>query len=223
MKRGEPRESAPTGSLRNHIACWGFLALGLAFSHTAQSGQIDATVPHQVPPAGRNKREPGASLPALPPLPQGVSELKFCDFFVQPMGRHGLEFTDGMRSLDAQRVRILGFMVKQDTAPTGMFLLAAMPVELHESEKDCFIDNLPPNVVLVLMPVPAKPVPYTPGLMLLTGKLSLGNRLEADGRMSSVRLVLEKPEGIAKMHSSPEAKGAERLTRTAEPPGDASR
>ena len=40
-------------------------------------------------------------------------------------------------------------------------------------------------------PVPV--VPYTPGLMLLTGLLSVGTQEEADGRISSVRLILDPP------------------------------
>jgi hypothetical protein len=33
----------------------------------------------------------------------------------------------------------------------------------------------------------------TPGLLLLTGTLSIGNRTEADGRISTVRLQLDPP------------------------------
>lgn len=36
-----------------------------------------------------------------------------------------------------------------------------------------------------------KPILYTPQLLLLTGTLSVGNREEADGRMSIVRLTLD--------------------------------
>ena len=38
-----------------------------------------------------------------------------------------------------------------------------------------------------------EPVPHTPGLLLLTGTLSVGNKPEPDGRISTVRLTLDQP------------------------------
>src|SRR5689334_5693118 len=40
----------------------------------------------------------------LPPLPAGVTELKFGEFFVRPVGPRGLELTDKLLGLDGQRV-----------------------------------------------------------------------------------------------------------------------
>ncbi len=74
------------------------------------------------------------SAPALPPLPAGVTELKFNKFFVQPVGDRGLELTDKLLKLDGQRVRILGYMVRQEEATPGKFLFAPLPVEVHEHD-----------------------------------------------------------------------------------------
>lgn len=130
---------------------------------------------------------------ALPPLPPGVSELKFSDFFRQPIGPRGLEYTDQLRSLEGRRIRILGYMVQQTKPVDRCFLFAPMPVSLNEHEYG-HADDLPATALHVLTDeaAPAQ-TPFTPGPLLLTGKLSLGNRTEADGRISTVRLLLDPP------------------------------
>ncbi len=153
------------------------------------------------------------SAPALPPLPAGVTELKFNKFFVQPVGDRGLELTDKLLKLDGQRVRILGYMVRQEEATPGKFLFAPLPVEVHEHDSQ-FADDLPPSTVHVFMPVCRdQPVPYTRQILLLTGTLNVGNREEADGRISLVRLTLDPPpRGTTRKFSFSE-KGATRLVR----------
>ena len=134
----------------------------------------------------------------LPPLPKGVSELKFSEFFVRPVGKRGLEVTDKLRQLDGQRVRMLGYMVHQEEPPPGRLLLAPMPAQIHEHDNG-LADDLPASMVYVSVPtVRHEAVPYAPGLMLLTGKLSVGNRTEPDGRISVVRLALDPPEAGGK-------------------------
>jgi hypothetical protein len=142
----------------------------------------------------------------LPSLPAGVTELKFTEFFVTPIGPRGLELTEKLSACEGKRVRMLGFMVRQDTSLPGKFLFTAMPVDLHDHDSS---DDLPPAVVHVFVPTCRdKQVPYAPGLMLLTGTLSIGHREEADGRMSLVRLALDPPEPPRPAST---AKGAERL------------
>ncbi|HMP82388.1 MAG TPA: hypothetical protein PKA41_06730 [Verrucomicrobiota bacterium] len=129
----------------------------------------------------------------FPPLPEGVTELRFGEFFVNPVGPHGLEFTDKLRSLDGKRVRLAGYMVRQSVTVDRCFLLSPVPVILHEHEYG-FADELPASTVHVFT-APESPaeVPFTPGVLLLTGTLSVGNRAEADGRVSLVRLQLDPP------------------------------
>ncbi len=134
----------------------------------------------------------------MPPLPVGVTELKFSDFFVRPVGKRGLELTDKLQQLDGKRVRILGYMVDQVEPPPGRLLLTPMPKQIHEHDNG-LADDLPASTVYVSVPtVREKPVPHAPGLMLLTGTLSVGNRTEADGRISVVRLALDPPEAGGK-------------------------
>ena len=129
----------------------------------------------------------------IPPLPAGVTELKFGEFFVSPIGNRGLTFTDKLRSLDGKRVRILGYMAQQEKPVPGMFLFSAIPVRLNE-EHYGLADDLPAATMFVFTPTQRdQVVRHAPGLMLLTGTLSMGNREEADGRISSVRLALEAP------------------------------
>ena len=131
----------------------------------------------------------GAAADQLPPLPKGVAELKFSEFFVHPVGPRGLELTDKLKALDGKRVRILGFMVSQDDAPPGSFLLTPVPVQLHDHDS-ALADDLPATTVHVSV-AGAPAIGYTPQLLLLTGTLSVGTRPEPDGRVSLVRLALD--------------------------------
>jgi hypothetical protein len=130
---------------------------------------------------------------ALPPLPPGVADLKFSEFFRQPIGPRGFEFTDQLRGLDGKRVRIAGYMVRQSQPVDRCLLLSPVPVTLHEHEYG-FAEDMPATILHVFTDSSApEKIPFTPGLLLLTGTLSLGNRPEADGRVSFVRLQLDAP------------------------------
>ena len=140
-----------------------------------------------------NQSLAAGSTSALPPLPPGVSELRFSEFFRQPIGPRGLEYTEKLRQLEGRRVRILGYMVRQEQPVDHGFLLSPVPLTLHESEYG-LADDLPVTAlhVFTARDLPAR-VPHTPGPLLLTGKLSLGNRRETDGRTSVARLHLDPP------------------------------
>jgi hypothetical protein len=75
-------------------------------------------------------------------------------------------------------------------------------VTLHEEEYG-LAEDMPATIVHVTTQTNAIPItPHTPGLLLLTGTLGLGNREEADGRISTVRLALDPPtpEQLAAMN-----------------------
>ena len=132
----------------------------------------------------------------LPPLPAGVAELKFSEFFVQPVGPLGLELTEKLRGLEGRRVRILGYMAQQAGPPPGGFLLTPFAVKVCDHDNR-LAEDFPASAVLVSVPtLRGEPVPYAPGLMLLTGRLTTGNRAEPDGRISLVRLALDPPENM---------------------------
>lgn len=163
----------------------------IASSRTSPTAAISTTATTTTP---ASKESANLIAPAeLPPLPAGVTELKFSEFFKQPVGSRGLEMTDKARSLDGKRVRILGYMVRQEKPVPHCFLLTPLPVTLNEEEYG-FSEDMPATVLHVFTDssTPAT-VPFTPGLLLLAGKLTVGNRPESDGRISSVRLQLDPP------------------------------
>ena len=66
----------------------------------------------------------------LPPLPAGVAELHFSEFFRLPAGPLGLEFTERLKSLDGRRVRIVGYVVGSDVPSPGRFILSPYRIML---------------------------------------------------------------------------------------------
>jgi hypothetical protein len=125
-------------------------------------------------------------------LADGVSELKFGEIFKLPVGPKGLETSARLRSLDGQRVRMVGFMVARETAAPGQFIIASLPVLLGD-EDESFSDDLPANAVFVhLHPsLASQTVSNLHGPMQLVGTLRVGAHEEADGRVSTVRLELD--------------------------------
>ena len=131
----------------------------------------------------------------LPPLQAGVTEIRFREFYDLPIGPRGLKPTQKLLALDGKRVRILGFMAKQEEPSARVLILCPVPVSMSEAA-DGPADDLPAAVVFVhLQTNQAVPVPYTPGPLLLTGTLDVGPMEEADGRVSAVRLLLDEPAG----------------------------
>jgi hypothetical protein len=137
--------------------------------------------------------EPPRSVqPERPPAPVGVEDLELRELFA-PIGRRGPEYSEKARRLAGKRVRVQGYMVEQDRPLPGRFLLAPLPLRLHEQEYG-HADDLPASTLFVVTPDDADRVlPHTPGPLLLTGTLELAPRSEADGRVSTARLVVRDP------------------------------
>ncbi|HEU5081401.1 MAG TPA: hypothetical protein VFT72_19470 [Opitutaceae bacterium] len=132
-----------------------------------------------------------ANIKKLPALPDGVAELKFSDFYKFPAGPCGLEYSDKLKQLNGRRVRILGFMVEQERPSRGVAMLTPYR-ETTDEEEYGLCDDLPPATIFAVLPkYQDAPVPYTPGPLLLTGILEVGKRIEADGRVSHVRLLVD--------------------------------
>jgi hypothetical protein len=127
------------------------------------------------------------AIAAVPP-----ADLKFEDFYRHPIGPYGLEPSARLLSLDGQRVRIVGYRVDEQEPTPGVFKVTPMPVQLAEQE-DGPADDLPGTTVFVhLAPAEAgQAAPFQRGLLELVGRLDLGAREEADGRVSYVRLMLD--------------------------------
>jgi hypothetical protein len=170
-----------TGLLRVLALCSAFVALPSLGHAVAQANDVQAV------PAALQVR--GALAPVA-----DVVDLKFGDFFRRPVGPRGLEATALLRSLDGQRVRIVGYMVRQDGSNpmAGLLVLAPLPVSMGE-EDESFADDLPATAVYVHLAEAQKAqrLPHMPGLMALIGTLQLGAQAESDGRRSMVRLLLD--------------------------------
>jgi|KBSSwiStaDraftv2_1062776.scaffolds.fasta_scaffold02522_16 hypothetical protein len=125
--------------------------------------------------------------------PGGAITLSFCDFYQMPIGAKGLQPTDQLQRLRGQTVRIVGYMVHEENPTPGLFMLASQPVSLADIE-DGPADDLPATMITAHMPeADAQQIlPYRPGLWELTGKLDIDNREERNGRVSFVRLLLDK-------------------------------
>jgi hypothetical protein len=129
----------------------------------------------------------------LPPLGEGVSELAFNEFFTLPIGPRGLEPTKKLLRLNNKRVRVVGYMTKDEEPTPGIFMLAAHSVNVAE-KADGVADDLPAATLFVHMPAQDKDkaLAYRPTPWVLTGTLQLGNKAEANGRVSYVRLIMEQ-------------------------------
>lgn len=157
------------------------IAWGLSGCGRVQAGEA----PRAAPPASIRVR---AELPAVP----GVADLKFRDFFAMPIGPRGLAPSSRLLALNGQRVRIVGYMARQDEPTPGLVILAPLPVVLGDQDES-FADDLPASVVYVHLAEAHRDraVPHLDGLLQFTGTLRLGAQREADGRVSFVRLALD--------------------------------
>ena len=126
--------------------------------------------------------------------PLTPEELRFRDFFRMPIGAGGLESSARLIDLDGKLVRIRGFMAHQDVPTPGFLILSPLPVALGDADES-LSDDLPPAVVFVHFDGPAQP--YVPGLLQITGMLSVGAHDERDGHVSQVRLRLDAAQFAA--------------------------
>ena len=139
-----------------------------------------------VPPPSALQLRPGV------PPPDDVADLRFRDFFALPVGPKGLAPSARLLGLDGQRVRIVGYMARQEVPSAGIVIVAALPVALGD-EDESFSDDLPASALYVHL-APAerdRGVPWMAGLLSFSGVLRLGAQPEADGRISFVRLELD--------------------------------
>jgi hypothetical protein len=162
------------------LACLltGFLAEAVAAPDTTAISPVPA-------------QTPSATQKLVPPLPAGITELKFRDFFKMPVGRLGLEVTEKLASLNGKPVRLTGYMARAEMPLNGFFVLSPLPVNLGD-EDESLSDDLPPTATFVhLDPSLPGPSGYIPGIVQVIGTLELGPKDESDGHVSQVRLQLD--------------------------------
>lgn len=138
---------------------------------------------------GYARHAAGADPPPDDAVPVDLGEL-----FVRPVGPRGPELTGRVRALAGRRVRMRGYVVRQERPMPDRFLLTPRPMVLHEEEYG-LADDLPAATVLVLdAPPPGSASHATaPVLVVVTGTLEIGNREEPDGRVSLLRLHADRP------------------------------
>jgi hypothetical protein len=131
---------------------------------------------------------------------QNADALAFRQFYKLPVGSHGLEISDVLRSANGQERKIVGYMVQQERPHLGRFLLSPRPVQMSE-HADGEADDLPAALVTVYLDASQSDwaVPYTRGLISLTGAIEVGRLEETDGRVSWVRMRLS-PEATRGMN-----------------------
>lgn len=124
-------------------------------------------------------------------LAQNSEILAFKSFYKLPVGSQGLEMSDALRSANGQQRKIVGYMVQQERPHLGRFLLSPRPVQMSE-HADGEADDLPAALVTVYLDAAQSDwaVPYTRGLISLTGAIEVGRLEETDGRVSWVRMRL---------------------------------
>jgi hypothetical protein len=172
-----------------------------------------ASTAHAAP---ANAVPPPASLQVRGTLPAprpGVTDLKFGELFQMPVGPKGLEASDKLKSLVGQRVRMVGYAANAEAPTPGMFILSPLPVALGD-EDEKLVDDLPPTAVFVRLSAKyaSKAVPNLAGLVVLEGRLELGAQEEADGHVSTTRLVLDDKTSRL-LTSLPHARAAQQPTQ----------
>jgi hypothetical protein len=179
----------PSSISRRHLTRFMILASAyLAISghvqaHGLQANETDRVVT-EIPAALSALKDAG-------PAPEGMTDLKFREFFRLPVGPRGLEPTEKLISLAGKGVRIVGFMAHHETPMADTFILSPVPVTLGD-EDESLADDLPVSVIFVhSAQSEGRTFPFYPGLLRLTGTLSVGAQEEADGHVSTVRLQLD--------------------------------
>jgi hypothetical protein len=127
---------------------------------------------------------PAATLPALP-LSALVAE-----------GPRGPAPSPRALALAGQRVRLVGHMARMEEPPEGAFYLVATPVTCDEGGGGTA--DLPPDAVRVeVRSAAGAPVRWLAGPIEVTGRLEVGAAVDAAGRTSWFRLLLDRPEDLA--------------------------
>jgi hypothetical protein len=122
-----------------------------------------------------------------------VPRLAFGDFF--EASSQELKPSARLRELAGQRVKLVGFMAKMEAAPKGAFYLTPRPVSCDEEGGGTA--DLPPEAVYVVVRSSAgQDIPHSPRALEVTGLLEVGYHVEADDRVTHIRLLLDRPQDL---------------------------
>lgn len=141
-----------------------------------------------------------ANAPAADAAPRVVSEdemqsyaaLDLSEIYITPAGPKGFELSEKAKSLSGRKVRVKGFMVRYPHPDPKLFILNSTPMFLDFAEYR-LADSLPPEAIHVITDVPeGKAYNYYKPEMILLGTIQYGPRTELDGRISHIRLLLDR-------------------------------
>lgn len=142
---------------------------------------------------------------------EAPAPLKFADIFKMPVGPRGLELTDATRALDGKRVRVVGYVVAQETA-TPTLLLSPLPLSVGDDDEH-LADDVPPSAIAVRSAT-KRALPKANGLVEVTGVLELDALQDASGRISAIHIVAD-PKSVKPLRT-PRA-GVKTAARTGNP------
>jgi hypothetical protein len=127
--------------------------------------------------------------------PPPAEPLRFQEFFESSPS--ALRPSARLHALVGRRVRLVGYMARMESPPKGGFFLCASPVLATEAGGGTA--DLPPDAVLVVVRSAAgRELAHIPRPLEVTGVLELGPAVDADGRLSRIRVVLDGPDGRTK-------------------------
>jgi hypothetical protein len=152
----------------------------------------------------------GSPTPAASSGGAAAEPLAFGELFV-PSPRE-LRPSPRLQALAGRRVRLTGFMVRMEDPPRGAFYLAPRPVDCDESGAGT--GDLPPEVVrVVVRSSPEEVLPWVPRPLEVTGVLELGPQPAGAGRVSAIRIVLDRPGAEEPDSSQPGAESPRTPTK----------
>jgi len=173
----------------------GLLHSGVATSHELENSSSPRAEAVEIPIAVTVSGD-------LTPPSLDTTDLKFHELFKLPVGPRGLEPSKKLIGLNSKRVRMVGYMAKEENPTPGLFILSPLPVNMGD-EDESLADDLPASAVFVHMGSASNEVvPYLPGLIRLSGVLQLGSLQEADGHISTVRILIDPALASAIMESA---------------------
>lgn len=119
------------------------------------------------------------------------TKLSFDDLLQRPIGAFGIDIGSTAKSMQGQKVRIRGFMVKSEENLFGQFYLTALPIQMSE-HADGPASDLPADAVLVRLDPSQSTwvVAHQPGPIFLEGILNIGRYEDSLGNVSWFQLQL---------------------------------
>lgn len=117
--------------------------------------------------------------------------LSFREFF-DPKARR-LAPSARLLGLAGKRVRIAGFMAEMEEPPKGGFYLCPSPV--FAAEGGGGTADLPPSAVFVVVSsASGKQLETLRRPLEVTGTLEIGPQVDAEGRVTRIRILLDRPQ-----------------------------